>query len=121
LAASARRVKKDDNWSLEAMSEPLAVVMNQQTHRFEVTLGSETAFAEYSLLHDAIVLPHTVVPDAFAGRGVASALAKAALGYAREHGLKVKPICTFMAGYITKHPEYHDLVHADFREKLGLN
>ena len=102
------------------MSEPLDVVMNDKTHRFEVTLGDETAFAEYNLLRDAIVLPHTVVPDAFAGKGVASALAKAALGYAREHGLKVKPICTFMAGYITKHPEYHDLVHPDFRAKLGI-
>ena len=103
------------------MSAPPDVVMNEETHRFEATLGDETAFAEYSLLHDAIVLPHTVVPDAFAGKGVGGALAKAALGYARTHGLKVKPSCSFMAGYITKHPEYHDLVHPDFREKLGLN
>jgi len=102
------------------MSEPLDVVMNEKTHRFEVTLGDETAFAEYSLLPDAMVLPHTVVPDAFAGLGVGSALAKAALGYARDHGLKVKPTCSFMAGYIAKHPEYHDLVHQRFRERLGI-
>ena len=102
------------------MSESLDVVMNDKTHRFEVTLGDETAFAEYDLLPDAIVLPHTVVPDAFAGMGVGSALAKAALGYAREHGLKVKPTCSFMAGYIAKHPEHHDLVHPDFRERLGI-
>jgi hypothetical protein len=25
-----------------------------------------------------------------------------------------------MAGYITKHPEWQDLVHPDFRERLGL-
>ena len=96
------------------------VVMNDQTHRFEVRLGEDLAFAEYRLLHDSIVLPHTVVPEAFAGRGVASALAVAALTYAREHGLKVKPVCPFMAGYITKHPEWQDLVHPDFREQLGL-
>ena len=102
------------------MSEPLDVVMNDKTHRFEVTLGSDVAFAEYRLAPDHITLPHTVVPDAFAGMGVGSALAKAALGYARDHGLKVKPTCSFMAGYIAKHPEYHDLVHADFRERLGI-
>ena len=96
------------------------VVMNPDTRRFEVNLDGESAFAEYSLLHDAIVLPHTVVPDAFAGKGVGSALAKAALAYAREHGLKVKPICPFMASYINKHPEQQDLVHRDFRERLGL-
>jgi predicted GNAT family acetyltransferase len=102
------------------MSEPLDVVMNDKTHRFEVTLGGETAFAEYKLAPDHITLPHTVVPDAFAGKGVGSALAKAALGYARDHGLTVKPVCTFMAGYIAKHPEYHDLVHPDFRVRLGI-
>ena len=93
---------------------------NDKTHRFEVTLGNDVAFAEYRLSPDHITLPHTVVPDAFAGMGVGSALAKAALGYARDHGLKVKPTCSFMAGYIAKHPEYHDLVHADFRERLGI-
>lgn len=102
------------------MAEPLDVVMNETSHRFEVTLGGETAFAEYVLHNGAMVLPHTVVPDAFAGKGVGSALARAALGYAREHGLKVKPSCPFMAGYIKKHPEWQDLVHQDFRERLGL-
>jgi predicted GNAT family acetyltransferase len=96
------------------------VVMNEQTQRFEARLGDEVAFAEYHLTHDALVLPHTVVPDAFAGRGVASALAVTALTYARGHGLKVKPICPFMAGYIKKHPEWHDLVHPDFRAELGI-
>lgn len=102
------------------MVETLPVVMNEQTHRFEAKLGSEVAFAEYHLTHDALVLPHTEVPDAFAGKGVASALATTALTYAHEHGLKVKPICPFMAGYIKKHPEWQDLVHPEFRERLGL-
>jgi predicted GNAT family acetyltransferase len=102
------------------MAETPPIVMNEQTHRFEAKLGDEVAFAEYHLTHDALVLPHTVVPDAFAGRGVASALAVAALTYARDHGLKVKPICPFMAGYIKKHPEWQDLVHPEFREQLGL-
>jgi predicted GNAT family acetyltransferase len=102
------------------VAEPLNVVMNDRTHRFEVTLGGETAFAEYSLLHDAIVLPHTVVPAAFEGRGIGGALARAALGYARDHGLKVKPSCPFIARYIASHPEWQDLVHEDYRAKLGL-
>jgi predicted GNAT family acetyltransferase len=102
------------------MPDTPAVVMNDQTHRFEAKLGDEVAFAEYHLTPEALVLPHTVVPEAFAGRGVASALAVTALTYARDHGLKVKPTCEFMAGYIKKHPEWHDLVHPQFRDKLGL-
>lgn len=102
------------------MAEALNVVMNEQTHRFEVSLDGETAFAEYQLLSDALVMPHTVVPPAFEGKGVGSALAKTALGYAREHGLKVRPFCPFIAGYIKKHPEYHDLLEPDFRAKLEI-
>ena len=94
--------------------------MNTATSRFEVTLGGDVAFAEYRLHPDHLTLPHTVVPPAFEGKGVGSALAKAALGYAREHGLKVKPLCPFIAGYISKHPEWADIVDPKFREKLGL-
>jgi len=103
-----------------SMADLPPVVMNETTHRFEVTVEGETAFAEYRLEPGAIILPHTVVPEALGGRGIASALIKAGLGYARDHGLKVKPICPFVAGYISKHPEVQDLVHPDFREKLGL-
>jgi predicted GNAT family acetyltransferase len=102
------------------MAQTSDVVMNDETHRFELTLAGETAFTEYVLHNGAMVLPHTVVPDSFAGKGVGSILAQAALGYARGHGLKVKPSCPFIAAYIQKHPEWQDLVHEDFRERLGL-
>ena len=39
---------------------------------------------------------------------------------AREHGLKVKPLCPFIARYISTHPEWQALVMADFRARLGL-
>lgn len=102
------------------MIDPSDVVMNEAKEQFEVVLDGQTAFAKYHLEPGAIVFPHTVVPEAFEGRGVGSALAKAGLGYARAHGLKVKPTCTFFAGYITKHPEWHDLVAPEFRERLGI-
>ena len=98
----------------------LDVVMNEAERRFEVKLDGEIAFAEYRLIDHGIILPHTVVPEAFEGRGVGSALARTALGYAREEGLKVIPLCTFMAGYISKHPEWRDVVHETYIEKLGL-
>jgi predicted GNAT family acetyltransferase len=102
------------------MAETPDIVMNPATGRFEAYLGGETAFTEYVLHDGAMVLPHTVVPSAFEGRGVGSALAKAALGYAREHGLRVKPSCPFIAGYIQKHAEWADIVDAKFRERLGV-
>lgn len=96
------------------------VINNTEAHRFEVTLGDDTAFAEYRLKPGQIVLPHTVVPAAFEGKGVASALARYAFGYARDHGLTVIPTCPFMAGWVRKHPEQHDIVDDSCKETLGL-
>jgi predicted GNAT family acetyltransferase len=102
------------------MSEIPAVVNNEAQHRFEARLGDAVAFAEYRLQDGTMVLPHTVVPEAFAGQGVGGLLARAALGYAREHGLEVVPTCPFIAAYIVKHPEWRDLVRRDCRAKLGI-
>lgn len=96
------------------------VTDNTAAHRFEVKLEGETAFAEYRLKPGQLVLPHTVVPGAFEGKGVASALARHAFGYARERGLKVVPTCPFMAGWVKKHPEAQDIVDPSCRAELGI-
>lgn len=103
------------------MADAPEVTHNTAADRFEVNLDGDTAFADYRVEAGDITLPHTVVPPAFEGRGVGSALAKAALGYARDHALKVIPICPFIAAYLQKHPaEWRDIVHDTYRAKLGL-
>ena len=98
----------------------IAVRNNEAAGRFEVELDGAVAFAEYRLLQSGILFPHTEVPPAHEGKGVGSALVQAAMAYARANKLKVIPVCTFFAGYITRHPEHHDLVHADYRTALGI-
>jgi predicted GNAT family acetyltransferase len=102
------------------MTDTLQVVDNTAERRFEVKLGQDVAFAEYRLVEGGIILPHTEVPKAFEGKGVASRLARYAMDYARTRGLKIIPTCPFMAGYIQKHPETHDLVHHLWRARLGI-
>ena len=102
------------------MSETVVVTQNEAAHRFEARLGEATAFTEYRLRDGVIILPHTVVPEEFEGRGVGGELAKAALTFAREEGLAVVPTCPFIAGYITRHPEWHDVVEPSYRERLGI-
>lgn len=96
------------------------VTDNTAAHRFEVNLDGATAFAEYRLKPAQIVLPHTVVPPEFEGKGVASALARYAFGYARDKGLKVVPTCPFMSAWVKKHPEAQDLVDDSCRAELGI-
>lgn len=57
-----------------------------------------------------IALTHTGVPKEMEGKGIASALARTALDYARANGLKVLPLCAFVQTYLKRHPEFMDLV-----------
>lgn len=98
----------------------VTVTDNVDASRFEVSLDGETAFAEYRLHPGMITLPHTVVPPSFEGKGVASALAHFAFGYARDKGLTVNPTCPFMAAWIKKHPEEQDLLWDAAKRRLGL-
>ena len=95
---------------------------NPEKHRFEVDLGDGTlAIAEYNLFPGKIVFTHTEVPAAHEGEGIGSALIRFALAAARERGLRVVPICPFVAAYIRKHAEEQDLVDPADRRPLGLD
>lgn len=94
---------------------------NPSSHRFEALLdGQVAAFAEYNLLKNGVMFTHTEVLPAHEGRGVASGLAKFALGDVRRRGLKAIPVCQFIAGYIRKHPEYLDLLTEDSRRAFHV-
>ena len=98
--------------------DTIEVTNNEQASRLEVELDGETAFAEYNITRGGIVFPHTVVPEAFEGRGIGSALVREGLKFAREKKLKVIPLCSFVAGYIARHPEFIDDVHPRYRDRV---
>ncbi len=88
----------------------LEIVHNQHAHRFETTVDNTTAYISYLDNGDIIIFNHTIVPSEIGGRGIAGELTKYALAYAREHGKKIVPACSYVASYVQKHPEYTDLV-----------
>jgi hypothetical protein len=83
---------------------------NPQAGRFEIEKNGSVAVLEYLLQDGKMVFTHTGVPPALEGQGIGSRLARAGLDHARAQGLKVVPLCSFIAGYIQKHPEYQDLL-----------
>ena len=60
-----------------------------------------------------VVLVHTDVASSAEGSGVGSALVAGALDDIRSRGLRVVPLCPFVAAYIRLHPEYDTLVTLD--------
>lgn len=91
---------------------------NSRENRFELDIDGKKAVAEYELEPDCIRFTHTVVPPELSGRGIGSQLAQACLESARDRDLKVIPLCSFIAGYVKKHPEFHGLVDPNYRDRL---
>ena len=89
---------------------PLPIRHNEERHRFEAPLDGQIARADYRLDGDVMRIYHTEVPFAFEGRGIAAALVRAALDYARERGFKVVPACSYVRSYIRRHPETQALL-----------
>ena len=59
---------------------------------------------------------HTEVQPEAEGKGLAKKLLEVMVGYAREHQLKVIPLCPFVNAQFKRHPElYQDLIHANSR------
>ena len=83
---------------------------NTTRHRFELDAEGHVAFSNYRRDGNTLTVLHTEVPAALNGRGIGSALVRGLLGLARAQGLKVRPLCPFVAAYIAKHPEYADLL-----------
>ena len=88
------------------------ITLNTARHRFELTVDGATAYVAFERSGDVITFTHTIVPEALGGRGIGSALARHVLDYAAEHRLRVCPQCSFIRGYIAKHPEYAGLMTA---------
>ena len=94
---------------------------NPEESRYELWLGDTlVGHAAYRLRDDGrIVLTHTEVDEACEGRGLGSALVRAALEDARERGLRVVPRCPFVDAYIRRHPEFEELVDPGYELSRG--
>ena len=86
------------------------ILVHRDDERFFADVDGQTALIAYRLSPGVVTFTHAEVPEAFEGHGIASAIAKTGLDWARAEGLKVVPKCPFVADYIERHPEYADLV-----------
>lgn len=93
------------------MSDPeLRVADAPLQLRYEAWLGDRLAgFIRYTVDDGVVTLVHTDVDPVFEGRGVGADLVEGALRDLRERGLRVEPLCPFVAATMRRHPEWDDL------------
>jgi predicted GNAT family acetyltransferase len=91
-------------------------IQNEKTQRFEIENADGVAELTYRLGNHHITLVHTEVARALEGKGYGGILVRAALEFARAEKLRVVPLCPFVRAYITRHPEYADLVGEEMKQ-----
>ncbi len=88
----------------------LQITHNAAASRFEITVDGHLCVADYQLHDGVMTMTHTLVPPVLEGRGIAAALAGAALAHARAAGLRVRPACSYVARYMQRHRDTLDLL-----------
>jgi uncharacterized protein len=85
-----------------------------ESSRYEIRDGERRlGLAAYQLRGDQVVFTHTEVDSDSGHKGLGGTLVRAALDDVRSKGGSVVPMCSFVRGWIERHPEYQDLVSTE--------
>lgn len=81
------------------------VTRNDEASRYEIHVGDQLAgFSEFlTSASGRVILPHTSIDRAFAGRGLGKTLVGDMLADLAQRGAPVVPRCTYVAGYLKDH------------------
>jgi hypothetical protein len=91
-----------------------------QNHRYLLEVDGEVVgVAVYHLRGNRYFFVHTEIDPEHEGEGLGSTLARGALDDVRAMGMKIVPLCPFMASYIERHPEYVELVDQPLLERIN--
>lgn len=97
---------------MENELDKLEIINNPAENRFEVWVDGQLAKLDYREDGDTIVMTHVGVPPEFRGHGLAAVITKAGLEYAKKKSLRVIPMCSYVAAYIRRNPQYAELTKA---------
>jgi len=86
---------------------------HSEDSRYEIAVDGERAgFAQYVDHDGRRVFFHTVIDDAHSGQGLAGVLVRQALDATREEGLRIVPVCPYVAKYVERHHDWDDSLEA---------
>lgn len=87
------------------------LINNKEKKRYEFQIDEHIAVIEYiKSAKGEVFLTHTQVPSELEGKGIGSSLVLKVLQDIEKQGLRVVPLCPFVAAYIKRHPEWKKLV-----------
>lgn len=94
---------------MEIKLDELEVIHNPAENRFEMWIDGQLSKLDYREDGNTIVMMHVGVPPEYRGHGAAGKITQAGLEYAKARSLRVIPMCSYVAAYIRRHPQYAEL------------
>ena len=95
--------------------EEVKLQLNENQHgAFSITGAEKVGEMVVSVSGKNMIVYHTEVSPKMEGRGLAKQLLSAMVAYARDHKLKVTPLCPFVHAQFKRHPnDYADIWNKD--------
>jgi predicted GNAT family acetyltransferase len=95
--------------------ESLPPVVDDRDHdRFVLESHGVTAFLEYEVDDNRLLLIHTEVPESLGGRGIGGRLVQAGVDRAEQEDLTVVPWCPFARRWLRDHSDAAATVAIDW-------
>lgn len=89
----------------------LSVVDVPESSRFELLLdGQRVGLADYSVSGDVMTVPHVETAPEHQGKGFAAVLMGGVIESLRTNGQTLRPVCSYAAAYVRRHPETQDVL-----------
>ena len=80
--------------------------------------GERVAEMVISVSSGNLTVFHTEVNEKLKGKGVSTQLLNAMVDYARQHNLKVIPLCAYVSAQFKRHPDlYQDIWNKTWKNK----
>lgn len=95
---------------MQINADALEIVHHAAENHCVTWLANQLSKPDYPEHGDTIVMVHVGVYPEHRGWGVAGKLTQATLEYARSKPLRVLPMCSYVAAYFRRNPEYAELM-----------
>lgn len=99
--------------STESANPVIEVTHRPERSRYEIAVDGEFAgIAAYEVVDGVTIFSHTVIQDAFEGRGLAGQLVDGAIAAVVAGGGTFAATCPYVVHWLTKHHDYDDALVA---------
>jgi predicted GNAT family acetyltransferase len=92
---------------IQSMSE---ITDNPAEGRFELVEQGLTAYADYRMTPERMIIDYVFSPPELRGAGTAGRLMQGVVAQARARSVKITPLCGYAAAWLKRHPDTADLL-----------